>query len=73
MKMIATWIEASILILWKIWAARNAKVCTDTDEHVSVTVKNIITDFNTWDLLVPASEVIAKSSVVMKWLCFVWV
>ncbi|KAK1681640.1 hypothetical protein QYE76_042488 [Lolium multiflorum] len=42
------WNSIALIILWKIWDARNAKVFRDSDITATLTVTNIVSDFTLW-------------------------
>ena len=42
------WDSVLLIILWKIWDARNASVFRSIDQPASVTIKNIIHDLTLW-------------------------
>jgi hypothetical protein len=44
----SVWNTVALIILWKIWDARNAKVFRNIDQPHTLTVKNIISDLTLW-------------------------
>jgi hypothetical protein len=42
------WNSVCLIILWKIWDARNAMVFRQVDQETSSTIRNILSDLTLW-------------------------